>query len=285
MRQISTQQTLTSYTLTITDTLLAGQTIISLDGCTITVDGVTPALPYLLVANQVLGVTHGRDRTHPSGMSLLAPGTAEVANVARLSSTVVPMPGIRASGAATVHAVSQFSMNFTVTSQTAAEGVLIDADGLSADSVIDVNINDAVGVPFAYGVGLQNNANVGISETQVTFANPANLPPGNYVLTVGFKAGTLLTLPSGAARQNGVTAYAFDLVAVTYSFSRIVLLSGAGNVLGRLSAGAMRVVAAPTVNPTTWYDTCAEIVAAPAAVPYLRTRHEGVNYKVTLVPE
>lgn len=287
MRQTTTQQTLSSYTLTVTDVLLAGQTIAALDGCTVLVNTLPAVLPYTLLAGDVLDVTHTLDRTHPSGFLLLGPDRgAGGGGVSRLSSTRTPMPTIRANGAGAQRSVYHFTMEFTTTVQIAAEGIRLDADGLNAESVVDLSINDALGVPFAYGVGSQSNSNTGVSESIVTFSTPANLPPGSYVLTVGFVPGTVLTLQGGASRQNGVTAQTFNFQAVsTYSFSLITLLTGSGNVLGRLSSGAMRVVATPTADPALWYDGCFEVVSAPAAVPYLRTQHEGVGYKLALVPE
>ena len=77
MRQTTTQQTLSSYVLTVSDTLLAGQTISALDGCTLTINGAAPTLPHTLAVGEVLAVTHGRDRTHPSGLTLLAQVAAD----------------------------------------------------------------------------------------------------------------------------------------------------------------------------------------------------------------
>jgi len=71
MRQTTNQLTLQSYHLTIAEGLLAGQTLTGTPGCTVTINGAAPALPYLLKVGDVLAVTHNAG-SDLSGLTLLA---------------------------------------------------------------------------------------------------------------------------------------------------------------------------------------------------------------------
>ncbi len=96
--------------------------------------------------------------------------------------------------------------------------------------------------------------------------------------------------PADMAEQHGETPFfvATGGVAVTQGQNRrpaYQLLSPSlalpRTVLGHLSPDALPT----TPLPTLLADGQGEVVLPSGAAPYLRTRHEGVNYRVALVPE
>ncbi|GGR11349.1 GDSL-type esterase/lipase family protein [Deinococcus ruber] len=77
MRQTTTQLSQQSYTLTITDALLAGETITAVQGGTLTINGSAPTLPHLLVVGEVLTFTHTAGPAALSGITLLSQVAAD----------------------------------------------------------------------------------------------------------------------------------------------------------------------------------------------------------------
>ncbi|GGJ65409.1 hypothetical protein [Deinococcus aquiradiocola] len=296
MRQTIDYPSATSYAATVGANLLAGYTILSVTGCTIQIGGASVTLPHTLTAGEVLAVTHTAG-TSLSNLRLQTPDDGQTAGssaggVARLASTagqLLPLALPPFSGSPITVANQPYGVileaTFDVTNSTPLEGVTLNVVGITGGTLQGVTVTSG-------GVGLDLGA-VTISTQSgtpqlmtATFARPRNVPPGTYVVQWTFTADAVLQVYPTVRLYNGMTgliSYATGAGTTRTVGAGVSLLTGPQTIVGRLDPGGMNTVSTPSTDPAQWFARAVEIVYPAGSAPYLRTLHEGQNYRLDLV--
>lgn len=175
---------------------------------------------------------------------------------------------------------------FETTHAFPVEGLRLSVTSITGGTLTGAYLSDANGDGVDLGEAICTADPNFPEQMTVRFPRGRNLPPGAYTATLNFSPDTIITAYPAQRLIGGMTS----LVSHTTSNNldraigaQLSLIVGAQTVVGRLDPSGMNTVTTPSDHPSIWYDRAVEIVYPVGSVPYLRTRHEGQNYRLDLV--